>query len=155
MTTSAKEIADLQAEAAKKLAEADRLQKLTELYPDLQKRVGRWDKVAYYSKAVNALVTNYDQRYNCGCCNDSPLEIWPYLETPHGRVYSDPPEFRVGEKYWMGGDKPYAGWKEEMQKAGIPESIIDRVQFHFDAGRQRRIEAASDDGVVEEVEPFV
>ncbi len=125
-------IATLRKEAAEKLAEAEKLEALFKMYPNLLKKTGRWDKVAYYSKDVNGLVTRFDIRHNCGCCRDSPLEVWPYLETPNGKVYSDPAEFRVGEKEpFYGGDIPHKGWDKMMRDAGIPEGIIGAVSMHF------------------------
>ncbi len=119
-------------EAGEKAAEAERLEKLLQAYPDLQVYRGRWNKVAYFSKSVNGQATQHDQRHNCGCCSDSPLEIWPYAETPLGKVYSDPPCFTVGERCEF-GDHPYGGWAGKMREAGIPEVTIEAVQAHFDA----------------------
>jgi hypothetical protein len=137
-------IEKLRKEAAEKLAEADKLEAMFRAYPNLLKKVGRWDKVAYYSKDVNSLVTRFDIRHNCGCCNDSPLEVWPYLETPFGNIYSDPAEFRVGEKEpFYGGDVPHKGWDTTMRAAGIPEGIIGAVGMHFrqDAEKAKRLAA--------------
>lgn len=113
-------------------AEAHRLGTLAHEFPDLEKRVGRWKKVVFSSAAANARATGFDMRHNCGCCADSPLEIWPYAETPHGRVYTKPAEFRVGEREpSFGADKPYEGWEDKMREAGIPESIVSAVAEHF------------------------
>lgn len=135
----------LRKESEEKIAEATRLQALQAEFPDLQKYVGRWDKVAFYSKTVNTRVTRFDVRHNCGCCNDSPLEIWPYLETPHGKVYSDPPKFVVGEKHWIAGDRPYEGWKDKMQEAGLPEAVIGAVSMIFKEGAELRRSLVEDE----------
>lgn len=145
MSNIQEDIDKLIQESAKQNAEAQRLSALSTEFPDLQKRVGRWNKVAYYSKSVNTKVQRFDIRHNCGCCNDSPLEVWPYLETPHGKVYSDPPMFQVGEKHWISGDKPYSGWKVKLRNADIPEEIIGAVQVHFDQCKQDRILMANED----------
>jgi hypothetical protein len=76
---------------AKKKAEAfqqelNRVKALESVYPDLEIEVGRWNKKVYSSKTVNGIVDNYETRFNCGCCSDSPYEVWPYLETEFGRV---------------------------------------------------------------------
>lgn len=151
------DVAVLRKEIDTKRLEAEKLSRLAEEYPDIQKHTGRWNKVAYYSKSVNTKVQRFDLRHNCGCCNDSPLELWPYLETPHGNVYSDPPSFQVGEKHWIAGDEAYGGWKLKLRNAGIPEEIIGAVQVHFDEGKQARIEAAEssneDPGDEEREEP--
>lgn len=139
----ADEITKAEKEAASQLAEAERLKKLAEAFPDVRKHVGRWNKVAYCSKSVNPKVERFDMRHNCGCCNDSPLEVWPYLETPHGKVHSDPPMFFVGERDpWSYGDRPSPGWKGKMQEAGIPEVIIGAVSMHFKRCRDEAREHA-------------
>lgn len=125
-------IAALRKEAADKIAEADQLDAMLKEYPNLRKHTGRWNKVAFMTKDVNSKVERFDIRHNCGCCKDSPLEIWPYLETPFGKVYSDPAMFRVGEREpFYGGDRPTRGWDKTMRDAGIPEPIIGAVGMHF------------------------
>lgn len=145
MSSIQDEMNKLSKEAAALLREQEQLKKLVEAYPDLQKYVGRWNKVAYYSKSVNGKVTEADVRHNCGCCRDSPLEVWPFLKTEHGNIYSDPPCFTVGEQHWIAGDKPYPGWKQKMRDAGINEAIIELVQRRFDRDREMRKELAEDE----------
>jgi hypothetical protein len=145
MSSIQEELNKLNKEAAEKVAEAERLARLVSTYADLEKHVGRWNKVAYYSASVNSKVTKFDLRHNCGCCPDSPVELWPYLETPDGNVYSKPPYFRIGEKHNLGGDRPYPGWEEELKNAGIPEGIIESIHAHFRHDRNERIRAACED----------
>jgi hypothetical protein len=135
--------AALRKEAADKLAEAERLEALHKAYPNLKKKVGRWNKVVYYTKDVNAQVERFDMRHNCGCCSDSPLEIWPYLETPNGNVYSDPPDFWVGERAYY-GDVPEPGWDDKMRAAGIPDVIIGAVSVHFEKSANDAREAVDE-----------
>lgn len=128
MTSAADAIKKLQEESEAKAKEAERLHILQAEFPDLQRRVGRWNKEAFYSKTVNTRVTGYDARHNCGCCNDSPLEVWPYLETPHGKVYSDPPMFVIGERNPYGsGDLARPGWEDQLRKVRIPEALIEKM----------------------------
>lgn len=156
MSSVQEELSKLNKEASEKVAEAERLVRLSASFPDLRKHVGRWDKVAYYSALVNPKVERFDIRHNCGCCSDSPLEVWPYLETPDGKVYSDPPCFQVGEKYYLGGDRPYPKWREKLQAAGIPDVIIEGVSVHFREDKEARVRAAEeDDEVPDDPEPFV
>lgn len=131
------------------------LEGMQAMFPDLRRYKGRWEKVAYYSKQANTQVTGFDQRHNCGCCNDSPLEIWPYLETLHGKVYSDPPSIQVGEAHHMGGDRPYPDWQTRLRDAQIPESIVEAIAQHFKKSREDRIAAASDEEPYEEPEPLL
>lgn len=144
MSSVKEEIENLRKEAAQKASAADQLEALLTKYPDLKKNSGRWNKVAFSSAHVNSIVDRFDIRHNCGCCNDSPLEIWPYLETPHGKIYSEPAKFVVGEKHWISGDTPYDGWKTSMKVAGIPEGIIAAVQAHFDQSKEDRKAAVED-----------
>lgn len=119
-------------EIAKAEKEAEHLRKIAEAFPDVRKHVNRWKNVFFCSKSVNPKVERFLIKHNCGCCSDSPLEIWPYLETPVGNIFSEPPVFVVGEKdMWAGGDRPNPGWKEPLQAAGIPEDIIGAVSMHF------------------------
>ena len=125
-------IESLLKESDEKKTEADKLKSLFGLFPDLRRYTGRWKKIVFYSKDVNSKVTGYDRRHNCGCCEDSTLEIWPYFESSlHDRVYSDPPCFRIGSKKYGGGYDAGAGWDEEMRKAGIPEMMIKELSLIF------------------------
>jgi len=133
------DISKLQKEAATAVVEVERLAKMAAAIPDLKKYTGRWNKVAYYSASHNEKVSDYDMRHNCGCCNDSPLEIWPYVETEYGKIYSDPPCFTVGERHWISGDKPYDGWEKKLKDAHIPEAIIEKIAYHFQSDKEDRI----------------
>lgn len=121
----------LRDEAAKLAKEAARIDALATAYPDLRKHTGRWKKVVYCSQSVNSMVNEMESRHNCGCCNDSPLEIWTFLETPNGRVYSDPPMFFVGNREYGHGDSPSPGWDRSMAEKGIPAALIDKVRPLF------------------------
>lgn len=135
--TIAEHIAKLRQEAVEKNVEAERLERLLIEYPDLKRHVGRWEKVAYSSPSVNAKATDYETRYNCGCCRDSPLELWPYIETSLGRIYSSPASFFIGEKEpFSGVAVAKAGWKDELRKAGLPEALIERVGQRFEAEKE-------------------
>lgn len=125
------DIDELKNGSEKSMTEAERLSRLMVRYPDLKKHVGRWKKVAFYSKSVNPVVDKVDIRHNCGCCSDSPLEAWPYVDTEDGRVYSDPPMFFVGNRTYDYGDEEEPGWDEKMRGHGIPEPVLDKIQPHF------------------------
>lgn len=126
------EIAKLEKETTEKQREADRLRQLQEMFPDIQRQVGRWNKVAYASKSVNTKVDKYELRHNCGCCPDSPLELWPYIETELGRIYSNPAKFTIGESNYRQGERSYPGWDAKLRAEGIPEAMIERVGYLFD-----------------------
>ena len=155
-----RKIETLRKEAAEKVAEASKLEALLKEFPDLRMHTDRWRNNRFYSKTVNTRLDRFEIKHSCGCCNDSSLLIYPYLDTPHGRVYSDPTDFRVGHKEPLyGGDVPTKGWDTEMRNAGIPEPIIGAVKMHFKREAAEAKEAAasiydqeSDDS---EPEPFV
>ncbi len=128
-----KEIEQIQSQIKELESKADKLKKLTELYPDLQKHQNRWKTVRYYSKSVNDKVDKVEIRHNCGCCSDSPVEVWPYLETEFGPVYSDPPSFNPGERdSYSYCDRSYPGWEDRLIAANISKTVIQRVQTHFE-----------------------
>lgn len=119
--------------------------KLREKYPDLVVQTARWGKKCFSSVSVNDKVDKIEMRHNCGCCPDSPLEVFPYLEDPLGfKVYSNPSCFQVGELHYIAGDKPYDKWEEELRKVDIPQSIIDQIQKKFDDDKKMRIEIAEE-----------
>jgi hypothetical protein len=122
-------IQKLEKEAAEKLTLANRLTQLKKQFPDLREVTGRWNKVVYASKQANDKVEAFEWRRNCGCCADSPIEVWFYLVTELGRVYSDPPMFFVGEQnpdtY---RPEPRTGWDEDLIRAAIPERMIGEVK---------------------------
>lgn len=138
-----KELESLSKTISQEQAKELTLTKLSQLYPDLNKFTGRWKKEVFYSAEVNKIAVEFDMRHNCGCCNDSPLEVWPYYKTEYGNVYSDPPKFIVGEAHWISGDIPRDGWKDVMRAANICESIIQAVSAHFKKCYDERVELAS------------
>lgn len=138
MSSTQENINELQKEIENKQVELDNLKKLLELYPNLKKHINRWGYVKYYSKNVNSICDNYDLGHNCGCCEDSPLELWLYKETEYGKVYSDPIGIMIGEKdpYYR-CDKPYEGWEKELRGYNITESIINKVSKTFEKYKHR------------------
>lgn len=143
-----KDVDAARAELEKRQAELNRVENLAFLYPDLERKVGRWNRAVYSSEAVNAIATDVFFRYNCGCCADSPLEAWPFVNTEHGEVYSRPAFFFVGEQHWIAGAVPNQKWEAQLRDAGISEAVIERVRARFERDRADRIEAASDESVV-------
>lgn len=116
------------------ITERQQTLQLVDRFPDLHEHRNRWNTIRLCSPSANALCTDAEIRHNCGCCDDSPLEIWPYLEANGSRIYADPIPFTVGEKGgYRGGEVPYDGWQKKMQDAHIPQAIIDKVQAYFDA----------------------
>lgn len=137
------EIQSLQKSINKSKNEISKLERLAEKYPNIKKYVGRWNKVVYCTELVNSKVNNCEIGHSCGCCRDSPLKIWPYIETSDGdKVYSSPPEFIVGEMYYS-GDIPHRGWKDKLREANISESIVEIVEKYFIKCQEERKELVS------------
>lgn len=134
------DITRLEKEIEQKTKELSELLDLQKKYPDIKKFTGRWNKVVYCSKEVNSLVNSYDIRHNCGCCDDSPLELWPYfIDDADKKIYSDPPMIVIGEKdSWFKTkgrheDVLYADWDARLRKHGISEKIIDKVKTIYES----------------------
>lgn len=143
-------------ELEKKTQELNRIKRLTESYPDIERYTGRWNRVVMSSKSVNASVDRVFFRYNCSCCSDSPFEAWPYIQTEHGEIYSNPAKFTVGEQHWISGAKPLKDWDKPLIAAGISSTVIERIQSEFDRFRKERKELVEEDSYVEpEPDPLV
>jgi hypothetical protein len=106
------------------------LEKIAQLYPDLKMNMNRWNRVRWYSKTVNSYVDKCEIGHSCGCCPDSSVEVWPYVEIDGFKVYSDPCKISVGEDSSF-GDRPDKNWQAQFSKYGISQVIIDKVKEHF------------------------
>ncbi len=125
-----KEAAAQSAQASATLAEAERVRALGERFPDLRVEHGRWGKKVFASPAANVIADDFETRHNCGCCRDSPLELWPFVRTELGPVHSSPSRFMIGEMS-DDGDVPYGGWESDLRSHGIPEALIARAASLF------------------------
>lgn len=108
-----------------------RLNNILIKYPDTMEAIDRWGVVRLKSKSVNSIVTNCDIKHSCGCCNDSPLKIWPYINTEFGKIFSDPCGIVIGEKDYDGGDIEQNNWRELLIKENIPNVIIKIAEKYF------------------------
>jgi len=117
------------AKAQKKLAEITRL---CEHFPDLEVSVDRWSQERLVSSKVNPIADQVDIRHNCGCCEDSPVEVRPYIVFEDKQVFSSPDCFIVGEKNPSNyHDEPHEGWEERLRAKQIPEPAIQLVRDYF------------------------
>lgn len=128
-------ILKLKKEIENKQKEVDNIGKLIELFPDLEAYTDRWKNKYFIAKSANSKVTRYYTKHNCGCCSDSPLEFWAYLETEYGKVYSNPSGVFIGQKSDY-KDNIYSDWKEKLLGLNIPQNIIDAMElsFHLEDG---------------------
>lgn len=136
---------DLREQSEQHLAEADRIERLVARFPGLRIRGGRWDKVVACAPGVGPLATGFETRFNCGCCNDAPLELWIYAQTPDGRVYVDAsrlPYVHVGEKSSRHGVIQDWGWSSQLRDLGIPAPLISQIEAHV---QRMQIEGEGDE----------
>jgi hypothetical protein len=107
---------------------------VAKLYPEVFKKydnvkvdINRWNTKRIYTKEVNEKVNEVEIRHNCGCCSDSPIEIWPYyLEDGSINIYCDPIPLIVGN-----GNEPNENWQQQFIDNKIPQTIINRVSKWF------------------------
>lgn len=127
-----------QKEAKKLVNEASVTESLQSKFPDLKIHKNRWGKERYHSEQINAVADSCDICHNCGCCNDSPLEVWPYKKIGDQKVYSTPPVFFVGERngyynydYDPRSEVADSDWYLRLREKGISEKVIERVASYF------------------------
>ena len=100
---------------------------------DVYFETARWGKECCCSRKVNSNVTDFEYRFNCGCCSDSPLEVFPYVMRGDVKIYSSPSCFKVGERNACGtGVVPYDNWNERLRKENISESVIEKIKQHLE-----------------------
>lgn len=102
-------------------------------FPDIHIHTNRWKQERLSSTKAIITAEEVEIRHNCGCCPDSPIELWPYCTYEGLRIYSDPCGITIGEANPFGGETPYADWQEKLRKLGFHEGIIEKVQAWFDA----------------------
>jgi len=113
-------------------------------FPDLDIKHTRWGDILLHSKSVNDDVDDCVICHSCGCCNDSPLLVRPFksfiLNNVVTKIYSNPPEFCIGEKMITpvkirdsDGDEKYAteeiraDWIKILKTEHISDKVIEKV----------------------------
>lgn len=117
-------------QAAEELKQARYRMRLAKRFPDLQERADRWGHKRLHSKSINSICTKVMIKHDCGCCDDSPLYVWPYITLGDVRVYSDQ-SFCVGEKYYC-WDRPNEGWQKKLREANIDNVVINQISEYFE-----------------------
>ncbi|KKM80714.1 hypothetical protein LCGC14_1337050 [marine sediment metagenome] len=110
------------------------LEILIKKYPDLDIHRDRWSAERYIAKSVNSKVNDVWFNHNCGCCEDSPLQAWPFIidDETKEKIHTKPACIAVGEKnQWGSGEIPWEDWEENFKKHNINSIIIDKVEQHF------------------------
>lgn len=121
-----------QDEVAKQSKFLTTFQELQLLFSDLRISEGRWGKRVICSKSV--IPTDFETRFNCGCCEDSPLEVWLYTSVMFGgtehRVYTDPAKTFVGDRANYGSSvRLYSYFAERLRALGASEEIIEKIRL--------------------------
>jgi len=104
-------------------------------FPDIWMHSSRWHTQRMCSVKVNPIATHVDIRHNCGCCSDSPIELWPYLEFRGHKIYSDPCGLCVGEANYGDGENPREGWQDLLRGHKLNETIIEQVARWFEKNK--------------------
>lgn len=132
----AKEKTDkLKEESNKCLEQVKILEKLLVEIPDLEIYTNRWKTEFYKAASVNDKVTDFDTKFSCGCCGDSPYFIEPYLTVNGTKVYSSPVDLSVGEKYDSILVRVDDDWEEVFKKNNINPALIEKVRTHLEVKR--------------------
>ena len=118
---------------AKELEELEIMKKIQEKFPDVEVQTARWGRKRYVSPSVNTLADMVEIAHNCGCCDDSPIELSAYLEIDGITIFAKPAFIYIGQKNKYGyGESPDINWKEILQKHKLSHLVIQKVQDYFD-----------------------
>jgi hypothetical protein len=101
-------------------------------FPDLKMHINRWHTQRYTSAKAIPLADKCEIAHNCGCCNDSPIELWPYTEFNGLKIFAEGIPFHIGEKCWCYGEKPDWGFAEKLRAKGLREEIITQATEWFE-----------------------
>lgn len=109
-----------------KLERIKQIKELKALYPDLAVYRNSLREFDYYliSESVNSKVNLYDIPYNC---YDLVVQVFPYINTAFGNIYSWPCSFHVGtydSNYYI---KPIDDWEKNLRGCDISENVIEGV----------------------------
>jgi hypothetical protein len=102
-------------------------------YPDIKRYRDR-DTIRFCSTKINNKVNNVEIEHGSRLYSDDPLYVWTSIIIDGVRVYSNPPNFYIGEED-RGGDSPIIGWQEKLRKASIPDTIILKIEDYFEKNK--------------------
>lgn len=109
--------------------ELKQIQFLLEIFPDLEVKIDQWKNKYFSATTANLKVEDFYTAHSCGCCSDSPLFAYPYLEINGVRVHSEPERFYIGEQcdYVASGERYDDGCIEKLQEHQIAKGVVDRI----------------------------
>lgn len=100
----------------------------------------RWDKECFCSPRINPIANRWEVRKNCGCCADTIIEAFPYVEENGLKIYTQPSVFVIGQANYGNGIIPTEKWEENMAKANISPAIIGDIRSYLEKHEPRDIE---------------
>ena len=107
----------------------EKLQGMLALYPDLVREAGP-KGIRYTSASIAAIALAFDIEDSCECCRDPSIQVWPYVPTPFGKIYSSS-GISVGTriKHEVVGSHCVINswWKRSLKEALMPEEIIEDI----------------------------
>lgn len=121
----------LKAETLKFDKEIARLKLIVEKFPDAFVAQDRWKNERVFSKTASPLCDQYDWKHSCGCCADSPVQVWPYLETEFGKVFAAEAPFYVmaRDEHGMG---IYLRNGFDVSKTNLSDDMKRQIQDFID-----------------------
>lgn len=112
-------------------AEIKKLEVITSKFPDAYIQQDRWKTERVFSETATPLCDKYEWKHSCGCCSDSPLFAYPYLETEFGKVYAHGAPFRILDRdEWGSGN--YLRNKFDVRATALSDSMKSQIQDHID-----------------------
>lgn len=122
------------------LEEAIKGQKILQLieeFPFLREDKDRWGNIYYVSVGIAEIANDVDFGYSCGCCDDAVLYAMPFIEKYGIRVYNDPKNICIGEKYDYFA-KADNNWEAFAIENGCNEKVIEIIRKFFEKEEKLR-----------------
>jgi hypothetical protein len=121
----------LQAEILRLNKDIVQLKRIVEKFPDAFISQDRWKNERVFSKIASPLCDKYDWRHSCGCCADSSVQVWPYLETEFGKVFAAEAPLYVMDRdeYGMG---TYLRNGFDVSKTNLSDGMKRQIQEFID-----------------------
>lgn len=111
-----------------------RLTSLKSGFDDLRVLRDDTGKSYWCSAQANPEVDRFEVHGSSRSAEASPLEVWTYISTLEGRLYSDPPCHRIGEAVIGGfGELPDFGWESFLGLSKINKDLIKKIRHWLEA----------------------
>jgi hypothetical protein len=106
--------------------EIEKLNRVAARFPDAFVSHDRWKNERVFSKIASPLCDKYDWEHSCGCCADSPVKVWPYLETEFGKV------FAAESPLYINGMGNYLRNGFDLSKTNLSDDMKRQIQDFID-----------------------